>query len=60
MEEMLCMNDRFRPVMAVPISVTVMMPMTIPSVVSTDRILLARIAAQAITKPSLISLKKVI
>jgi hypothetical protein len=54
------MNDRFRPVMAVPISVTVMMPMTIPSVVSTDRILLARIAAQAITKPSLISLKKVI
>src|ERR1051325_10072151 len=46
--------------MAVPIRLTEMMPMTIPSVVSEERSLLARMASQAILRPSKISRKKVI
>ena len=42
---------RFTPSIAVAISVTETMPMTIPSVVSTERILFARIARKAISKP---------
>ena len=38
--------------MAVPIRVTVTMPMTMPSVVSAERILLARMASQEIHRPS--------
>jgi hypothetical protein len=38
--------------------VTVKMPMTIPRVVSTERILFARMALQEMLKPSLSSVKK--
>src|SRR5690349_21153204 len=41
--------------MAAPISVTVRMPMTMPKVASTERILLARSAFQEIPTPSRIS-----
>ena len=52
---MLLRNERFSPSMAVPMSVTVTMPITMPSVVSTERILLARIAPHEMPKPSRIS-----
>ena len=45
--------------MAVPISVTVMMPMTMPSVVSTERNLFARMALHEIARPSRSSVRKV-
>ena len=48
----------FNPSMAVPIKVTVTMPITIPSVVKIERILLARIAPQEMARPSLSSTKK--
>ena len=44
--------------MAVPIKVTVTMPITMPSVVSTERILLARIALQEMARPSLSSVSR--
>ena len=44
--------------MAVPISVTVTMPMTMPSVVSTERILFARMAPQEMPRPSRSSVRK--
>ena len=58
MEEMLFMNERFNPSIAVPISVTVTMPMMMPSVVSTERILLARMRLHEMLKPSRISVRK--
>ena len=59
-DEMLLMKERFNPSMAVPIKVTVTMPMTMPSVVRMERSLLARIAAQEMPKPSRISVMKFI
>src|SRR6266571_5920473 len=59
MKETLWRNALFSPSIAVPISVTVRMPMTIPSVVSIDRILLARMAPQEMRRPSLSSVRKV-
>src|SRR5438093_5083960 len=58
MNETLWRNALFNPWMAVPISVTVKMPMTIPSVVSTERILFPRIAPQEMRRPSLSSVNK--
>src|SRR5438105_10887034 len=52
MKETLLRKDRFKPSIAVPISVTVKMPMTMPKVVSIERILLARMALQEMSKPS--------
>src|SRR5580658_2307279 len=49
---------RLRASMAVAIEVTVTMPMMMPNVVRTDRILLARMASQAMSNPSLISSRK--
>ena len=57
-EEMLSTNARLMPWMAVPMSVTVTMPMTMPSVVSTERSLFARMALHEISKPSRSSVKK--
>ena len=54
------MNERFKPSMAVPISVTVTMPMTMPSVVRTERSLFARMALHEIARPSRSSVKKFI
>src|SRR5579859_6081423 len=51
-------NARSSPVIAEPIRLTVTIPMTIPSVVNTDRILLARIAPEEMPKPSLNSLHR--
>src|SRR5437899_12318127 len=59
MKETLWTNALFSPSIAVPIRVTVRMPMTIPSVVSIDRILLARMAPQEMRRPSLSSVRKV-
>src|SRR5215472_7587538 len=60
MNETLPMNARFSPWMAVPINVTVRMPITMPRVVRTERILLARIAAHEMPRPSLSSVRKFI
>jgi hypothetical protein len=60
MEDMLLRNARFNPSIAVPIIVTVKMPMTMPSVVNTERNLLARMAPQEMLKPSVSSVKKFI
>ena len=49
---MLLAKAVFNPRMAVPINVTVTMPMIMPKVVKTERILLARIALQEIPNPS--------
>src|ERR1051325_2868541 len=54
-KEMLWRKARLRPSMAVPINVTVTMPMTMPRVVSTERSLLARMALQAMLRPTLSS-----
>src|ERR1700744_4239390 len=59
-DEMLFMNERFKPSMAVPIKVTVTIPMTMPSVVSTERSLFARMALQEIASPSRSSVRKFI
>ena len=48
---------RFKPVIAVPISVTEMIPMKMPRVVNTDRILFALIARNDIRRPSFSSQK---
>src|ERR1022692_2662833 len=58
MEEMFFRNARFNPSMAVPINVTVTMPITMPSVVSTERILFARMALQEMSRPSRSSVTK--
>src|SRR5438552_16167509 len=58
MNEILLRNERFRASIAVPMSVTVRMPMTMPKVVSTERILLARMAPQEMRRPSLSSVNK--
>ena len=58
MEEMALRKARFNPSIAVPIRVTVTMPITMPSVVSTERILLARIALQEMARPSLSSVSR--
>src|SRR5665647_3564959 len=60
MEEILFMNERFKPSIAVPMSVTVTMPMTMPSVVSTERSLFARMALHEMIKPSRSSVRKFI
>ena len=60
MDEMLCMKELFSPSMAVPMSVTVTMPMTMPSVVRMERILFARMALHEMVKPSRSSVKKFI
>src|SRR5665213_729021 len=60
MDEMLFRNELFNPSMAVPIIVTVTMPMTMPSVVSTERSLFARMALHEMLKPSRSSVKKFI
>src|SRR2546425_11833419 len=52
MNETLLRNERLRPSMAVPIKVTVRMPITMPRVVSTERSLLARMAPQEMRRPS--------
>src|ERR1017187_768569 len=46
--------------MAVPMSVTVTIPMTMPRVVSTERSLLARMALHEIARPSRSSVRKFI
>jgi len=46
------MKERFNPSIAVPMSVTVRMPMTMPSVVSTERSLFARMALHEMLRPS--------
>ena len=51
-------KERFKPSMAAPIRVTLTIPMMIPSVVSAARILLARMASHAISRPSFSSVKK--
>ena len=56
--ETLRRKARFSPSIAVPIKVTVTTPMTMPSVASMDRSLLARIASPAMKSPSLSSVKK--
>src|SRR5664280_1706521 len=48
----------FKPRMAAPIRDTVTIPMMMPRVVSTDRILLERIASQEMSSPSRISIRK--
>src|SRR5580698_10596286 len=58
MDEMLFMNEPFKPSIAVPIRVTVTMPITMPSVVSTERSLFARMALQEIARPSRSSVTK--
>ncbi len=58
MNEMFFKKARFNPSIAVPIRVTVTMPITIPRVVRIDRILLARMAAQEMPNPSLSSAAK--
>src|ERR1051325_4593509 len=58
--DMFLRKARSSPVMAVPISVTVTTPMTIPRVVRIERSLLARIAPHEIPKPSLSSEKRFI
>src|SRR5262249_44225744 len=58
MPETFFTNDRFIPSIAVPISVTVTMPITMPSVVSTERNLFARIALQEIARPSRSSVRR--
>jgi hypothetical protein len=55
---MLFMNDRLSPSIAVPMSVTVTIPITIPSVVRIERSLFARMALQEIARPSRSSVKK--
>src|SRR6266436_873967 len=55
---MLLMKALFKPVMAVPIKVTVTMPITMPKVVSNERILLPRMAPHEMPNPSLSSVKK--
>lgn len=55
MAEMLSRKARSRPWMAVPIRVTVTTPITMPSVVSAERILFARMASQEMLSPSLTS-----
>src|SRR5260221_9535884 len=55
---MLLMKALFKPVMAVPIKVTVTMPITMPKVVSKERILLPRMAPHEMPNPSLSSVKK--
>src|SRR5262245_6989594 len=57
MNEMLFMNERFSPSSAVPMSVTVTIPMTMPNVVRTERSLFARIALHEMPSPSLSSEK---
>ena len=59
-DEMLLMKDWFNPSMAVPMSVTVTMPMTMPSVVRIERSLFARMAAHEMPNPSRISVMKFI
>ena len=56
--EMLSWNARFNASIAVAIEVTVTIPMMMPRVVSTERNLLARMASQAMSNPSLISSRK--
>src|SRR5262245_55850638 len=53
--EILCLKARLIPSIAVLISVTVTMPMTIPIVVKAERILFASSAASEIRIPSMIS-----
>src|SRR5919108_5725174 len=60
MAEMLLRKAALRPWMAAPIKVTVTMPITMPSVVSPERILLARIASQEMASPSRSSVRKFI
>src|SRR5712671_3639521 len=60
MKEMLFRKARFSPSMAVPMSVTVTMPITIPKVVRVERSLLARIAPHEMLIPSLSSVRKFI
>src|SRR5260221_9364309 len=60
MEEIFLRNARSSPVIAAPIKVTVTIPITIPSVVRIDRILLARIAPQEMPTPSLNSVSRFI
>src|SRR5881394_2066888 len=60
MAEMLLRKAAFSPSIAAPIRVTVTMPMTMPSVVSPERILLARIASQEMARPSRSSVRKFI
>ena len=60
MNEMLLRNARLSPSMAVPMSATVTMPITMPRVVRMDRILLARMAAQEMPMPSRISVNRFI
>src|SRR5579862_5160424 len=59
MKVMLCKKAALSPSMAVPINVTVTMPMTIPNVVNSDRILLARSASREMPHPSLNSLQNI-
>src|SRR5215472_16325216 len=58
MIEMFLRNALSRPVMAVPIKVTVTTPMTMPRVVSMERILLTRIAPHEMLRPSFNSVKR--
>src|SRR5688572_8396828 len=58
MVEMLLRKAWFKPSMAVPIKVTVTTPMTMPSVVSPERSLFARIAPHEISMPSFSSVPK--
>src|SRR5678815_731799 len=60
MNEMLFSNARFNPSMAVPMSVTVTIPITMPSVVRIERSLFARMALQEIARPSRSSVRKFI
>src|SRR5439155_13613405 len=57
MNETLLRKERFRPSIAVPIKVTVRIPITMPSVVSTERSLLARMALQEMSRPSFSSVR---
>src|SRR5882757_3514594 len=60
MNEMLFVNERLSPSIAVPINVTVTIPMTMPSVVRIERSLFARMALQEIDRPSRSSVRKFI
>ena len=56
--EMLLLNARSNPSMAVPMRVTDRMPMKMPSAVRIERILLARMAPKAISNPSFRSTRR--